>query len=61
MGSAATNIADTLERSGDYLKEEGFTGIADDITKMIRSNPLPAVCLAAGIGFLAAQMCRSHR
>jgi hypothetical protein len=61
MGSAASGLADRLDRGGHYLEEEGLGGLANDMSTLIRRNPLPAVLIGVGIGFIAAHMCRSER
>jgi len=52
FGSAAGKVADTLESGGRYLREEGMTGMAEDLTDMVRRNPIPALLLGLGLGFL---------
>jgi ElaB/YqjD/DUF883 family membrane-anchored ribosome-binding protein len=52
LGTAAAKVADTLESGGRYLREEGMTGLAEDLTNMIRRNPIPALLLGLGVGFL---------
>jgi hypothetical protein len=59
LGSAAASVADTLESGGRYLQEEGFGGMADDLTDLIRRNPIPAVLVGIGLGFLLARSTRS--
>lgn len=61
MASAATSLADRLDRSGRHLEEEGLNGLIDDLSGLIRSNPLPAICVGIGIGFLTAHFLRSER
>jgi len=61
MGTAASNLADTLERGGHYLEEEGLGHLVNDLGTLVRRNPLPAVCIGIGLGFLFAQMFRSER
>jgi hypothetical protein len=58
MGTAASKVADTLERGGRYLQEEGLSGIAGDVTDLIKRNPIPALLVGIGIGFLLAQALR---
>jgi hypothetical protein len=58
MGTATSKVANTLERSGRYLQEEGLSGIADDLTDLIKRNPIPALLVGVGIGFLLAQALR---
>jgi len=59
MGTASCKVADTLESSGRYLEEEGLSGIGEDVTSLIRRNPIPAVLIGIGIGFLIARSTRS--
>jgi len=56
LGEASAAVADTLESSGRYIQEEGVKGMAGDLTNMIRKNPLPAVLIGVGIGFLLAKV-----
>lgn len=56
MGKANSAISSALHEGGHYLDEQGLGGMADDITKMIRRNPLPAVLLGVGLGFMLARM-----
>ncbi len=55
LGSAGGAVADTLESSGRYLQEHGLSGIGDDLTKLIRRNPIPAVLIGIGVGFVLAR------
>jgi len=59
FGQAASTVAQGLETGGRYLQKEGLTGMADDVTEMIRKNPIPAVLVGVGIGFLLGQLTRS--
>jgi hypothetical protein len=59
LGSASSTVADTLESGGRYLEEKGLSGVADDLTGLIRRNPIPAVLIALGVGFLLARSTRS--
>jgi hypothetical protein len=55
LGTASSAVARTLESSGRYLQEEGFRGMLDDLSGLIRRNPIPAVLIGIGIGFLLAR------
>lgn len=57
-GSAAGAVADRLDSSGHYLQEHGVSAITDDIAGVIRRNPLPALCLAFGVGFFIGMAAR---
>lgn len=59
LGSAGDAVASTLESSGRYLEEHGLSGIGDDMTNVIRRNPIPAVLIGVGIGYLLAKATRS--
>jgi ElaB/YqjD/DUF883 family membrane-anchored ribosome-binding protein len=59
MGRASSAVADTLENSGRYIQEEGFSGMMDDLSGVIRRNPIPAVLVGLGLGFLLGRTLRS--
>jgi ElaB/YqjD/DUF883 family membrane-anchored ribosome-binding protein len=58
LGSATETVAGSLDSAGRYLREEGLAGMADDLTEIIRRNPIPAICIGVGFGFLLAQLMR---
>jgi len=58
MHHAANKVADTLEKGGRYLEQEGLSGMADDLTNVIKRNPIPAVLVGIGIGYLIAHALR---
>jgi len=60
MGSATSAVADTLESGGRYLERQGFSGMGEDLTNMIRRNPIPSVLLCLGVGFLLARATNSR-
>lgn len=59
LGTASRGVADSLESGGRYLQEEGLGGMMDDLSTLVRRNPLPALCVGIGLGFLLARMTRS--
>lgn len=59
LGSATSAVADTLENAGEYLESHGLGGIASDLTETIRRNPIPALLVGIGLGFLIARATRS--
>jgi ElaB/YqjD/DUF883 family membrane-anchored ribosome-binding protein len=61
LGQATSTVADTLDRTGRYLQDQGLGGMAGDLTNLIRSHPLPAVLLGIGLGFMLARMTSSSR
>jgi ABC-type transporter Mla subunit MlaD len=56
---AADKVADTLDSSGRYLKEEGLSGMANDLTELIKRNPIPAVLVGICLGALIGRATRS--
>jgi ElaB/YqjD/DUF883 family membrane-anchored ribosome-binding protein len=59
LGKASHAVADALEQSGRYLEQKQLSGMVEDIGEMIRRNPLPAVLIGVGIGFLLGRAMRS--
>jgi len=59
LGTASSTIAETLESGSRYLQEEGLKGIGEDLTNVIRRNPLPALFVGIGLGYLIARATRS--
>lgn len=55
MGQASTAFADSLSQTGDYIAEEGLSGIGRDLTNLVKRNPIPALLLGLGMGFLLAR------
>jgi hypothetical protein len=55
IGGATSTLASGLENTGRYLQQEGLTGMTDDVTNLIRRNPLPAMLLGIGLGFVLAR------
>jgi len=60
VGAAGSAVADTLESGGQYLQQHGLSGVGEDLTNMIRRNPIPAVLLCVGVGFLIARATSSR-
>jgi len=59
LHSAASRVADTLDSGGRYLQEEGLSGLAGDLTEMIKRNPIPALFVGVCVGVLLARALRS--
>jgi hypothetical protein len=55
-GNASAAMSDTLESSGRYLQEEGLRSMADDVTNLIRRNPILALLIGVAGGFLVARV-----
>jgi len=59
LGRASEAVASTLESGGSYLQDKNLSGMADDVTEMIKRNPIPAVLIGIGLGFLIGRTLRS--
>ena len=57
----ACSVADGLDSAGRYLEEEGLSGMAEDMTTLIRKNPIPALMVGVGIGFLLGRVMAPSR
>jgi len=60
LHNVGTRVAEGLESGGRYIREEGFSGMADDLTDLIRRNPIPALLVGVGVGFLLARATTSR-
>jgi len=60
IGAASSTVASGLETSGRYLEKESLQGIAEDVTNLVRRNPIPALLLAVGLGFILARATSSR-
>jgi len=56
LHNAGEAMAAKLEGGGRYLESHGLTGVGADVTNVIRRNPIPALLVGVGIGFLIAHM-----
>jgi len=60
LGSASTAVADAIEGAGKYVEDKNLSGMMDDVTGLIRRNPVPALLLGLGIGFLIGRALSSR-
>jgi len=58
LGQASKTVADGLDCGAKYLADEGLSGLADDVGNAIKRNPLPAVLIGLGLGFLIGRTLR---
>ena len=55
MGTATSSLADTIETGANYIQTKGVKGFANDVTDLIRKNPVPALLVGLGLGFILAR------
>jgi hypothetical protein len=56
LHNAGEAVAAKLEGGGQYLEAHGLQGVGEDVTNLIRKNPIPALLVGVGVGFLLARM-----
>ncbi|MEK6261651.1 MAG: hypothetical protein AABP62_23880 [Planctomycetota bacterium] len=59
LGSASQAFAKTIQDGGEYLEDAKLSGMTEDVARLIRRNPIPAVLIAIGLGCLLARSLRS--
>jgi hypothetical protein len=59
LGQASQAVAGTLKEGGRYLEQAKFSGMADDVTMVIKRNPVPAVLIGFSLGFILGRAIRS--
>jgi len=59
LGGATRAVADTLDSTGRYIEERNLSGMGEDLTNVIKRNPIPAVLIGLGVGFLLGRVLRS--
>jgi hypothetical protein len=59
LGSAANYAADTLDQTGQYIEDRNLKGMFDDVSGLIKRNPIPALLIGLGVGFLLGRALRS--
>lgn len=57
-GEVAATAAETLERSGRYLREADPNTVRMDLEQMIRQHPIESMLVGLGVGYLLARSMR---
>jgi len=60
VGAASNKLVGSLESGGKYLKEQGVTGMTDDLISIVRNNPMTSLLVGVGVGFLLARSTTSR-
>jgi len=60
LGSASKSVADAIDNAGKYVEDKNLTGMVDDMSGLIKRNPVPALLLALGVGFLIGRALSSR-
>ena len=59
LGNASHTVGQSVHDGGQYLEHARLSGVSKDIAQLVRQNPLPAVCIALGLGWLLARKMRN--
>jgi ElaB/YqjD/DUF883 family membrane-anchored ribosome-binding protein len=59
LGQATKTVANTTKEVGRYLEEEGLSGMMEDMTTLIKRNPIPAILVGVGLGVLLGRLLKS--
>jgi len=59
LGQAGSTVANTTKQVGRYLEEEGLSGMMEDVTSLVKRNPIPAILVGIGLGVLIGRVMRS--
>jgi len=57
-GHASQAIAETLQQSGKYIEDAKLSGMANDLTEVVKTHPVPTMLICLGIGFLLGRAMR---
>jgi ElaB/YqjD/DUF883 family membrane-anchored ribosome-binding protein len=60
VGAAAEAVSDRIESGGQYLEKEKLSGMMEDVTDVIRKNPVPTLLVAVAVGFLLGRALSSR-
>jgi ElaB/YqjD/DUF883 family membrane-anchored ribosome-binding protein len=58
LGTASQAFANSLRDGGEYLEETTLSGMAEEVTNLIKKNPLPAVLIGIGLGLMLGRLTR---
>jgi len=59
LGKANEAVASTVEKTGEYLQDKNLHGMMNDMTDLIKRNPIPALLVGLGVGYLLGRSMRS--
>lgn len=60
FGDAAHEVAQSFSNAAGYLDREGLDGIRKDLTNLVKNNPVPALLMGIGLGFLLGRASSSR-
>ena len=58
VADVAHDAADRIDQSAEYLERRKVAQMAQDVTALVRRNPVPSLLIAATVGFFCARALR---
>jgi len=59
LGSASRTVASAIDSAGHYVEDKNLSGMMEDVTALVKRNPIPALMIGLGIGFLLGRVLSS--
>jgi hypothetical protein len=59
VNKAGDYVSDAWESGSRYFQDHNFSDMAEDVAGVIRRNPIPAMLVGVGLGFILARSLRS--
>ncbi|MHB8972881.1 MAG: hypothetical protein ACYC3X_17705 [Pirellulaceae bacterium] len=59
LGNASQAVARVVHDGGEYLKRAKLSGLTERVANLIRQNPLSAVVIGIGLGWVAGRQLKS--
>jgi hypothetical protein len=56
LGTASKTVADAMDSAGKYVEDRNLSGMMEDVTNLVKRNPIPALLLGLGVGFLIGRL-----
>jgi ElaB/YqjD/DUF883 family membrane-anchored ribosome-binding protein len=60
LGSASKSVASAIDSAGKYVEDKNLSGMMEDMTNLVKRNPIPALLLGLGVGFLIGRALSSR-
>jgi len=59
LGNATRSVASALDTAGHYVEDKNLSGMMEDVTALVKRNPIPALLIGLGVGFLIGRVLSS--
>jgi len=59
LGNASRSVAGALDTAGQYVEDKNLSGMMEDVTSLVKRNPIPALLIGLGVGFLIGRVLSS--